>query len=584
MIFWTPVRITGVYVLFGVLWIVISDMLLARWASDVSRVQFYSILKGLAFILVSALPLFFLLKLNARAQSTQQSTETRFRRFFDDAPFAAIVYAEGTEGTEGGEVVAVNRTWLQLTGYTREQIPTIAAWTQLAFDDPTVRQAVLAEVTQLYSMELRRDRGELTITTASGEKRIWQFSSSPLGRDENGRRMVMSMAVDVTARKHAELQAQQAKQAADEAGRAKDRFLAILSHELRTPLTPVLAALSDMEDDPRFASSVREELRLMRQNVQTEARLIDDLLDLSRIVHGKLHLELRPLSLKTVLEQALKVCSLAITAKSLYVQTDIHDNVMVSGDPSRLQQVFRNIIGNAVKFTPHQGRIAIRCFTEGNNAVVEVSDTGVGIPPHMLPKMFVAFQQADEHVTRTMGGLGMGLAVCKMLMDLHGGQISIDSPGQGRGVTVRVALPEYIPPIRPAVEPAVAPAPAAARNKSTASILLVEDHLDTARLLTRILSAKGHRVLHAATAADAVQKLSASRFDLLISDIGLPDGTGLDVMQAARARDPGMPGIAISGYGMDDDLRRSEAAGFAAHLIKPVNMKSLHAAVGDVLG
>ena len=349
-------------------------------------------------------------------------------------------------------------------------------------------------------------------------------------------------------------------------------------------LTPVLAALSDMEDDRRFAPSVREELAVMRQNIQTEARLIDDLLDLSRIVHGKLHLELRPLSLKAVLEQTLKACSLAVAAKSLYVQTDIHDHVMVLGDPSRLQQVFSNVIGNAIKFTPHQGRIAIRCFTEGQNVMVEVSDTGVGIPPHMLPKMFVAFQQADEHVTRTTGGLGMGLAVCKMLMDLHGGQISIDSKGQGRGAIVRVALPEYIPPVRPAVEPAAAPAPAAARNKSTASILLVEDHLDTAKLLTRILSAKGHRVLHAATAAEAVKQLSVSRFDLLISDIGLPDGTGLDVMQAAQAHDPGMPGIAISGYGMDDDLRRSRAAGFAAHLIKPLSIKSLQAAMGDVLG
>lgn len=559
-------------------------MLLVRWAPDVGQVKLFWILKGLAFILVSALPLLILLKLNARAQLAQQSTETRFRQFFDDAPFAAIVYAEGKEGGDGGDVVAVNRTWLQLTGYTREQIPTVAAWVQLAFENQSVRRAVLEEVTQLYAITQRRDRGELAITTASGEKRIWQFSSSPLGQDEAGRRMIMSMAVDVTARKQAELQAQQASQAADEASRAKDRFLAILSHELRTPLTPVLAALSDMEDDPRFGSSVREELAVMRQNVQTEARLIDDLLDLSRIVHGKLHVELQPVSLKVVLDRALKGCSLAITAKDLYLQTDIHDNVTVSGDAFRLQQVFSNVIGNAIKFTPHQGRIAVRCFTEGGSAVVEVSDTGVGIPPHMLPKMFVAFQQADEHVTRTMGGLGMGLAVCKMLIDLHGGQISIDSEGQGRGAMVRVSLPEHIPAAPVAVEPAAVPAPAAVRNKSAASILLVEDHPDTARLLTRILSARGHRVLHAATAADAVQKLSASRFDLLISDIGLPDGTGLDVMQAARARDPEMPGIAISGYGMDDDLKRSEAAGFSAHLIKPLNIKSLHAIMGNILG
>jgi signal transduction histidine kinase len=367
-----------------------------------------------------------------------------------------------------------------------------------------------------------------------------------------------------------------ARAEAERASAAKDRFLAMLSHELRTPLTPVLASVSTLEYDGKVPESMRESLQLIRRNVELEARLIDDLLDLTRISKGKVQLSFEIVDAHSLVRNALDICQLEIEAKKLELRTDLAaTRVFLRADPARLQQIFWNLIKNAVKFTPDGGKLGIRTTNKSDGQFqLDVEDSGCGIDPEVLPVIFHAFEQGGR---AQLGGLGLGLAISKALVDAHQGSIGAQSGGRDRGAKFTTLFPTCE---RDATTEAASPSRAAGKRKSV-RLLLVEDHEDTNRCLTQMLRRRGYEVHPAYNVRSALDLAASKEFDVLVSDIGLPDGSGNDLFQALRTGRP-IFGIALSGYGMDEDVRRSRDVGFAHHLVKPVDLNKLDSLIQGV--
>jgi len=378
----------------------------------------------------------------------------------------------------------------------------------------------------------------------------------------------------VEALRRSEEAFRQAKAEADQANRAKDHFLAVLSHELRTPLTPVLTTAQVMEADPRLGGEHREAVTMIRRNVELESRLIDDLLDLTRISRGKVQLHFTTVEVHEKVSHVARACDADLRGKQIELTLDLRaDDDRVQADPGRLQQCFWNLLKNAIKFTPVGGRIRIETANApGGKIAIAFGDTGIGIEPERLGRIFDAFYQGGEDVTRLFGGLGLGLSITRGLVELHGGTISARSPGKGRGSTFTIEFPLSLRPA-PARREAVGPEePAGAPARL--GILLVEDHADTRNVMARLLGSMGHEVVTAGDVASGLKAAGARPFDLVISDIGLPDGSGLDLIRqlsAGRA----VKSIALSGYGHEEDVRKSREAGFTEHLTKPVDLRVL---------
>ena len=350
---------------------------------------------------------------------------------------------------------------------------------------------------------------------------------------------------------------------------AKDQFLAMLSHELRTPLTPVLASALALESEPDLPKDIHESLQMIRRNVELEARLIDDLLDLTRIDRGKVQLNFEVVDAHSLLQNALEICQAEIDRKHLAPSLNLGaSKVYMRADSARLQQIFWNLINNAVKFTQRNGRITIFTSNDSRGHLrVEIADTGLGIEPEALPKIFDAFEQGGR---TQLGGLGLGLAISKTLVEAHKGTITAQSAGRNKGATFTLVFPtceKVEAQIAPAVSPSL-PARQAMR------ILLVEDHEDTNRSLTNLLRRRGYHVQSALNFQSAVNLGETEQFDVLISDLALPDGNGIDLMRKLSSSQP-LVGIALTGFGMEDDIRRSYQAGFQHHLVKPIDLNKL---------
>ncbi|HEY8668227.1 MAG TPA: PAS domain-containing protein [Tepidisphaeraceae bacterium] len=416
----------------------------------------------------------------------------------------------------------------------------------------------------------------------------WVACRGMVQRDSTGRPLrVMGVAFEVTEVKEVQqererllLAEQQARREAETANQTKDHFLAVLSHELRTPLTPVLATVQLLERDPSLNEEMRESVTLIRRNVELEAKLIEDLLDLTKISRGKLDLQLTHVDLHEKLRHVLQICQPDIEAKELVLRLDLGaDKRMVHADAARLQQVLWNLLKNAVKFTPPGGRILVRSQNDGDETVmIQVKDTGIGIDAEALPRIFDAFEQGHIGITKQFGGMGLGLAISKALVELHHGLLTAHSDGKNTGAEFTLRLP-----ISAVVEQAVPEEipPEKAPDDQGHTILLVEDHPDTSRVLARLLRRMGYQVRTADSVAAAVDQ-GRYQFDLLISDIGLPDGTGHDVIRQLSAVQR-VRGLAVSGYGMEDDVRRCREAGFREHLTKPINVQQLEAVVRRML-
>jgi HAMP domain-containing protein/signal transduction histidine kinase/CheY-like chemotaxis protein len=353
---------------------------------------------------------------------------------------------------------------------------------------------------------------------------------------------------------------------------AKDQFLAMLSHELRTPLTPVLASALELENEPDVRQDVRESLQMIRRNVELEARLIDDLLDLTRIDRGKVQLNFEIVDADRLLQNALEICQPEIDRKHLTRSVNLRaKRVHMRADPARLQQIFWNLINNAVKFTPPNGQITIATTNDsGGKLCVEIADTGMGIEPEALPKIFDAFEQGGR---TQFGGLGLGLAISKTLVEAHKGIITAESLGRNKGSKFTLVFPtseKTETQIAPASSPTFA-------ERQPKRILLVEDHEDTNRSLTSLLRRRGYQVQSALTFQSAVELSGKQKFDVLISDLGLPDGNGIDLIQKLVSKPP--LGIALTGFGMEQDIRKSREVGFQHHLVKPIDLNKLDALI-----
>ena len=374
--------------------------------------------------------------------------------------------------------------------------------------------------------------------------------------------------------------AEAARVAAEKANKAKDEFLAALSHELRTPLTPALAAASYLADHyDKLPVEFSDDLHMIRRNIQLEARLIDDLLDLTRISRGKIELHFDRVDAHSVIREALDIAQEDIAGKWLSVSTTFDAKEHhIWADRIRIEQVFWNLINNAVKFTPHGGRIEIRTWNdERNHFQFEITDTGIGIESERQPSLFKPFEQADASVTRQFGGLGLGLTISKHLIDLHDGMIKVHSRGRSYGTTFKVTLDVMADHIgETGVQPRVPHKPA-----KSLRILLVEDHGDTRRTLERLLSHFGHEISTAETIASALKIVQSQDFDVVLSDIGLPDGSGYEVISRAKQRQS-LKGVALTGFGTDDDIRRGKEAGFDFHLVKPVDFHELRSVLDQV--
>ena len=360
-----------------------------------------------------------------------------------------------------------------------------------------------------------------------------------------------------------------------EANRAKDVFLATLSHELRTPLTPVLGWVnllrtSSPASDPALLT---QGLDAIERNARLQARLVDDLLDISRIVSGKLRIEWEPVNLCAIVESSVETVRAEAAARDIELAVETPDcPLIVQGAPVRLQQVVWNLLSNAVKFTPRAGRVAVRAWRERGEARVKVSDTGIGIATEFLPHVFDRFRQADGSTTRQFGGLGLGLAIVRALVELHGGWVRAESEGLGQGSRFTFGLPY-------AVAASGREEEASEEEASDVSlpVLVVDDSSETVELLQMLFSRKGYDVIGAVSAAEAVRRAREKRPSLIISDISMPETDGYELLAELR-RMPGLegvPAIALTGHAMDEDRTRALAAGFAVHIAKPVDPDEL---------
>ncbi|MGC3988561.1 MAG: ATP-binding protein [Chthoniobacteraceae bacterium] len=395
----------------------------------------------------------------------------------------------------------------------------------------------------------------------------------------------MVVITDITQRKRGEEELEKARDEALAASQAKDNFLSTLSHELRTPLNPVLLLASDAIRDRSLPPHVRADFELIYKNVTLEARLIDDMLDLTRITRGKVTLSPQLLDSHVLLRECVEIVHSDIEDKMIHLELDLAaTNSFITANPVRLQQIFWNLLKNALKFTPNDGKIAVRTTNSQDRDLirVEISDTGIGLTDQEKNNAFQVFSQG-EHSEKggqhRYGGLGLGLAICKRLVEMHHGQIEVASAGRNLGASFFVTLPCSAPRNRTSdLLQATADELAVPLSRS---ILLVEDHDMTRNILSRLLTRHGHKVSVAACVEEALHAAREKSYDLVISDLGLPDGDGHSLMNELRGT-YGMTGIALSGYGMEADINRSLEAGFYKHLTKPVDMEALLKALAEI--
>jgi PAS domain S-box-containing protein len=422
-------------------------------------------------------------------------------------------------------------------------------------------------------------------------------------RDERGKLVsVLSLVLDVTARQSAEeeraaslVRERDARQHAEEADRLKDEFLATLSHELRTPLTSILGWASMIRNGEVEGSNAARAIETIERNARSQARLIDDLLDVSRIITGNLRLDLHPLNLAPIVDTALDALRPTADAKGMKLQTRfVPGQCLVKGDPNRLRQVIWNLLSNAIKFTPRHGSVSIDLTCVESTARLTVSDTGDGISPEFLPYVFDRFRQAEGSISRKQGGLGLGLAVARHLVELHGGTIRAESDGIGKGAVFTVDLP--------LAQERRDPARAEERRREVerrrsrmgavrldgVHVLLVEDDDDSRKLLGTMLKRYGARVTSTKSAAEALAVFEGELPDVLISDIGMPDQDGYELMRKLRALPPQRggktPAIALTGYASRKDRERALNTGYQQHMAKPIEQADMIKAIAALVG
>ncbi|MEH2279274.1 MAG: ATP-binding protein [Nostoc sp.] len=399
-------------------------------------------------------------------------------------------------------------------------------------------------------------------------------SNARQAAEESARREQAARAVSEAAQK-----------AAEQANRLKDEFLAVLSHELRSPLNPILGWSKLLQTRKFDEEKTAYALATIERNAKLQSQLMEDLLDVSRILQSKLSLKISSVNLSAVIEVALDTVRLAAQAKSVQLKTKFEPNIgQVLGDPNRLQQVFWNLLSNAVKFTPSEGQVEIRLERVGTQAQIQVSDTGKGIDPEFLPHVFDYFRQADNTTTRTFGGLGLGLAIVRQIVELHGGTVQAESEGDEKGATFTVLLPIK------SVEPQTSEdkgLPEASPDLLGVNVLVVDDEVDTRNLIVFILQQYGASVRAFASASQALNALAVEKPDILLSDIGMPEMDGYMLIRQIRSLPPEQGGeilaIALTAYAGEVNQQQILQAGYQKHLTKPIEPGKLAMVIASLV-
>ncbi|MDZ7958624.1 MAG: ATP-binding protein [Aulosira sp. DedQUE10] len=529
-----------------------------------------------------------------QAEAALRESEQRFRNMADNAPVMIWV----TDPT--GYCTYLSQSWYEFSGQT-EETGLGLGWLDVVHpeDSESAKNAFLVanERCEAFRLEYRLRRKD-------GEYRWAIDAATPWFSCDGDFQGYIGSVIDITERKAAEterdrlLQLEQAARAeAEKANLIKDEFLAVLSHELRSPLNPILGwskLLQTGEFDP---ASMKKALATIERNAQLQVQLIDDLLDVSRILRGKLNLNMVAVNLVSVIDAAMETVRLAAEAKNIQINTMLDASLgEVLGDSSRLQQVIWNLVSNAVKFTPEGGKVNLRLHNVDTHAQIIVSDTGKGISSNFLPYVFEYFCQADSTTTRKFGGLGLGLAIVRHLVELHGGTVSAESLGEGQGATFTVRLP-----LLKAVRAASRREGKRLKDENNSShlaphsplltgikILVVDDDIDSREFYTFVLEQSGANVTAVGSATDALQALAQSKPDILLSDIGMPEMDGYMLMRQVKAlqTEPGkqIPSIALTAYAGEINQQQALLAGFQKHLSKPVEPDELVKAITNILG
>ena len=383
------------------------------------------------------------------------------------------------------------------------------------------------------------------------------------------------------AREHALNREKEARAEAERANRMKDEFVAMVSHELRTPLNAVTGAIWLLKHGPRNSVNYDRAVDVLDRNARVQVQLIDDLLDVSKISTGKLDVKLEPIDLKPVVEAAVAAALDSASHKRKNIRLELHAvSVMVLGDPARLQQVVSNVLNNAFQFTPDSGSIAVSCGIADDQAFVRVRDSGAGIEPELLPHVFERFRQGRPLASGRDRGLGLGLAIVDYLVNRHNGRVKLESEGAARGTTCTITLP--------ALAGGEATTDVAAELSKSAltgvRLLVVEDDPDAREVLESILAGYGAKVVAVESGDMAIQKINAAEFDVLVSDIGLPDFDGVELVRRLRKRGRMLPAVAVTAFATEDDQQRLLRGGFQAHVAKPVNPRLLVQTVARAAG
>jgi two-component system CheB/CheR fusion protein len=494
------------------------------------------------------------------------SLQELLQRIFDTVPFMITIYDPNTN------VLRVNRAFERLIGWSSDELATVSLMEE-CYPDPEYR-----EQARQYMQACRPEWRDWSVTTRDGSE--IQSSWTNLRLSDNTQ---LGIGVDITERKRTESALRESEERLKHAHRLKDEFLAMLAHELRNPLAPMRSAVEILRDVRAPAAVADEALAILDRQLGVVVRLIDDLLDVSRINTGKIALQRSELDLRAVVQKAVQSSQSIFEARRqrLNFEPGSGEALPLDGDATRLEQVFTNLLHNAAKFTPPLGAIDINIQRQGDQAVVHVRDSGIGIAPDLLPRVFDLFVQADRGFDRLHDGLGIGLNLVKRLVELHGGQVEAISAGLGQGSDFVVRLP-----LRPAAElaeaiPAVKPAALAGgpetRKPNRRTILVVDDNVDAATALALALSQAGDEVLLAHDARSGLERAKTREFDVIVMDLGMPGMSGYQMAETIRS-DPQLNHVllvALTGWSDAEARSKSARVGFDHHLVKPVALSAL---------
>ncbi|MCU1265949.1 MAG: multi-sensor hybrid histidine kinase [Acidobacteria bacterium] len=517
-------------------------------------------------------------------------SEIRYRRLFEAARDGILILDATTL-----KITDVNPFMTDLLGYSRDQFMGKELWEIGLFKDKEASKEAFKELQEKHYLRYE----DLPLQTINGDIREVEFVSNVY--DESGRQVIQCNIRDITERRHAEDERQvllenalAAQAEADRASNIKDEFLATVSHELRTPLTSILGWSNILSEGKVDEFTSKRAVETIVRNARAQRQLIDDLLDISRNLTGKLHLDVAPVELAPIIEAVVESMRPAADARSINLQTAMDPQTSpISGDPARLQQIVWNLLSNAIKFTPKGGRVQLWLERIESHVEITISDTGQGIDEATLPHVFDRFRQADSSSTRRHGGLGLGLYIARQLVELHGGTVTAESPGFGKGTTLRVIFPlisvhheeNRVEMTRALTRPTTLSKRQPSLNDLR--VLVVDDESDARELISVVLTGCGAEVVSVGSATEALNEMNKRKFHVLVSDIGMPrmDGYALikKVRELSAERGGEIPAAALTAYAGVEDRMRVLSAGYQMHIPKPVEPAELATVVGSLV-